>query len=933
MLQFRKTLAMLCSLAILSGGFSMLPASAEETPSLHIARTERQFLMTASETLSASSETYTLPESFDLRQQGLVSPVKNQGEYGTCWAFASLNSLETNEIGRNPHVDYSEWYQAHYAYQGESGYPYWSENLLDEGGNANQVIGMLMNWVGPVSEENYPYYGETPDPEKPLKELQKESLLHVTDFHYFGMRFSNTNREQEIQQVKQAIYEGHSIYFATGFAAIDDAPFRNYEYQSFYVPDNYYDYVEEDFSPGAHAMSIVGWDDNFPAEQFSIQPDRDGAWLVKNSWGESFGDGGYLWISYEDSFIGDMIYFDTEDAHLHDHLYEYDDFAGEGAFAVSSSLNDKSAYISNIFTAEEDEDITDIMLNCVNVDDNYEIQIYTGLTDAGNPVSGEASGTTSGTLKHLGYQTLSLDAPVTVKKGELFSVVVKLTGSAGCHIPCELAWKDDGTPVGSGVSYSSPFSGFSSINYEMLHRNFHENESFFSSDGKTWHDIYHHTEKIEENMAVGNICLRALGVSHGTVHFSDYHEEIPFGTEISLSSPEQAAIYYAINDGEYQLYTEPITISEEMTISAYADTGEEHQIFSQHYAQQKADLSSLMIYHDFGSEYIGLWDSELSDVTICYGEADAFCLPVSSGTITCNGEVIPSGEKYTLDTAQSDSDFYFTIEQEGCLPSEYHLHIRNNSYTPVANGIWEGFDYDGNPVAYQFHDGTGIFKNLTDGTVKEFNYRMTGANTYEFSDSGSNWTEMLIYQYNTDTEYPYLSITDNVSGKGAELTRISENLFDMCPVYSNDELCEAMLQYYEDLTGERPASASVRMCEGNTPYVELFEMIDNQFVKLGNGYYCDRNGSCYDESGRRIVYSTVDGDVNNDYRINALDASVLLTESARIGAGEEESFSPAQKHASDLNHDISVNASDAAVLLKYCAAVGAGEDVKLSDFS
>ena len=55
----------------------------------------------------------------------------------------------------------------------------------------------------------------------------------------------------------------------------------------------------------SHAVSIIGWDDNFKASNFpsELGVTQDGAWLVLNSWGTNFGNNGCFWVSYQDYYI------------------------------------------------------------------------------------------------------------------------------------------------------------------------------------------------------------------------------------------------------------------------------------------------------------------------------------------------------------------------------------------------------------------------------------------------------------------------------------------------------------------------------------------------------------------------------------------------------------------------------------------------------
>ena len=51
--------------------------------------------------------------------------------------------------------------------------------------------------------------------------------------------------------------------------------------------------------PIEHAVSIIGWDDNFSKDNFSTELKQDGAWIVLNSWGDDWGDAGYFYWPYE----------------------------------------------------------------------------------------------------------------------------------------------------------------------------------------------------------------------------------------------------------------------------------------------------------------------------------------------------------------------------------------------------------------------------------------------------------------------------------------------------------------------------------------------------------------------------------------------------------------------------------------------------------
>ena len=137
------------------------------------------------------SQADTFPAKFDLRERGVVTPVRNQSPYGTCWSFATMGASEASllsTMGMNQEeyekkygkkMDLSEkhlaWFTAtalpdREAY-GEGEYPYdvsqageglhqipeSDKSIYDNGGNYNMSVSSLASGIGVAQESEFPY--------------------------------------------------------------------------------------------------------------------------------------------------------------------------------------------------------------------------------------------------------------------------------------------------------------------------------------------------------------------------------------------------------------------------------------------------------------------------------------------------------------------------------------------------------------------------------------------------------------------------------------------------------------------------------------------------------------------------------------------------------------------------------------------------------
>lgn len=250
----------------------------------------------------------TIPSSYNLADHYNIK-VKNQGEEGNCWAFASLETLETYlQIHGYGTFDFSE---NHLNYIESNLFPETSENRdINTAGSFNTFKEYASNKFGPVSEEDFPYYDGSNHKSYTKDELQ--SLLNVTPLAYVNEftsfpgvnKLSETYTDEELTEFRNKVKK-HIMENGALTTTIIAPTYYEYEY---YNPETYAAYFNEskgEFFDHLHLVAIIGWDDNYSKDNFlgNNKPTHDGAYIALNSWGLNFGDEGLYYISYDDVYV------------------------------------------------------------------------------------------------------------------------------------------------------------------------------------------------------------------------------------------------------------------------------------------------------------------------------------------------------------------------------------------------------------------------------------------------------------------------------------------------------------------------------------------------------------------------------------------------------------------------------------------------------
>lgn len=384
---------------------------------------------------------------YDLRNENLVTGAKNQGACGCCWTFATIGSIESYWLKNG----YGEFDLSEQNIRTCHGF-YTDIDGSCTGGNPKKSTAYLTRGQGPVLETDDSYntdeyetctYGYTP-------------VAYIGDFRIFP---------GDEATIKQAVLDYGALYV-------------NMYYSSSYLNYSNYTYYYSGSESTNHAVLLVGWDDTKETDGGT------GAWIIKNSYGTSYGENGFFYLSYNDSqaLSTNACFPSRNDFDSLETIYMYDELG----WLSSTGYSTETAYGLTKFVATSDQLITKIGTYVNTAKTSLSFVIYDN--KSGNTLSGILGTYTPDTCDFPGYYSFALPSSISIESGNDFYIKVKYN-----------------TP---GYTYPIPLEKYIA---EYADPTIESGVNWISSSGTSWTAIGNDISGKERDL-----CIRAYGIPNTT---------------------------------------------------------------------------------------------------------------------------------------------------------------------------------------------------------------------------------------------------------------------------------------------------------------------------------------------------------------------------------------------------------------------------------
>lgn len=209
------------------------------------------------EPMPAVSACAATAAQFNWADQNCVTGVRDQGNCGSCWAFATHGAFEGSyAVVNQTLIDSSEQQTLDCSKIGSCGGGWWAYQYLIDTGSA--------------TEKAYPYKAVQGTCNTSVESLYKAAAWGYVDA---------SNTIPTVDAMKKAL----CAYGPLGVAVAVTPAFQAYKSGVFNENSN---------ANINHGVTLVGWDDTKKA------------WRIKNSWGPAWGENGFMWIAYGCNKIG-----------------------------------------------------------------------------------------------------------------------------------------------------------------------------------------------------------------------------------------------------------------------------------------------------------------------------------------------------------------------------------------------------------------------------------------------------------------------------------------------------------------------------------------------------------------------------------------------------------------------------------------------------